>query len=230
MKVSEQNWMQIENRILRDDRCVLPLGCTEQHAYLSLCTDSILAEKVAVDAAAPLGVPVFPVIPYGMTPSFLAFPGTVSLDPETYRLLLADVLGSLTSQGFSRILIVNGHGGNTPAKSATSEWALEKGIRLVWHDWWRGAQTGAVVREIDPQASHASWMENFAWTRLRGVAMPDTSKPMIPFTEIQDMDPAQVRGHIGDGSFGGYYHRSEEDMSQIWEAAVFETRELIEAL
>jgi Creatinine amidohydrolase len=51
-----------------NDRIVLPLGSTEQHAYLSLATDSILAERVAVEAAEPTGVPVPPVLAYSLTP------------------------------------------------------------------------------------------------------------------------------------------------------------------
>ncbi len=52
------NWMMAENYLKRDDRAVLPLGSTEQHAYLSLSVDSILAERLAVEAAEPLGVPL----------------------------------------------------------------------------------------------------------------------------------------------------------------------------
>src|SRR5207244_9916507 len=79
MNVSGMNWMQMEARLREDDRAVLPIGCTEQHAYLSLATDSILAERVASEAALPLGVPVFPVMPSGITPNFMGYPGTVSL-------------------------------------------------------------------------------------------------------------------------------------------------------
>ncbi|MGL4325122.1 MAG: creatininase family protein, partial [Beijerinckiaceae bacterium] len=44
------NWMQVEAHARRDDRAVLPIGSTEQHAWLSLCVDAILAERVALDA------------------------------------------------------------------------------------------------------------------------------------------------------------------------------------
>ena len=84
MRISEMNWMMVEEYLKSDDRAVLPLGCTEQHAYLSLSVDSILAERLAVEAADPLGVPVFPVLAYGITPYFRAFPGTVTLRVETY--------------------------------------------------------------------------------------------------------------------------------------------------
>lgn len=85
MKISDMNWLQVEQYLASDDRAVVPIGSTEQHAYLSLSVDSILSERVAVDAALPLKVPVFPVLAYGITPYFMAFPGTVSLRTETYK-------------------------------------------------------------------------------------------------------------------------------------------------
>src|SRR5437773_9707250 len=115
--------MQLEEYLARDDRIVLPLGSTEQHAFLSLGTDSILAERVSVEAAEPLGVPVLPVLAYGLTPYFAAYPGSPSLTPDTYAALLRDLLGSLHGQGFRRFLLVNGHGGNTPGSEAASAWA-----------------------------------------------------------------------------------------------------------
>ena len=51
------------------------LGSTEQHSHLRLTVDCILPERVAADAAEPLGIPVFPVVPYGVTPYFREFPG-----------------------------------------------------------------------------------------------------------------------------------------------------------
>ena len=67
MRIRDLNWMQLETYLMKDDRIVLPVGSTEQHAYLSLETDNILAERASVEAAEPLGVPVLPVVPYGVT-------------------------------------------------------------------------------------------------------------------------------------------------------------------
>ena len=61
MRLHDMNWMQIEEYLRADDRIVLPLGSTEQHGYLSLGVDVILSERVSVEAAEPLGVPVLPV-------------------------------------------------------------------------------------------------------------------------------------------------------------------------
>ena len=51
MRLADMNWMQVQEHVKHDQRAVLPLGSTEQHGYLSLCVDMILAERVAIDAA-----------------------------------------------------------------------------------------------------------------------------------------------------------------------------------
>lgn len=229
MKIAEMNWGQVEAYLKRDDRAIVPLGSTEQHSFLSLSVDSILAEKVALDAADPLGVPVFPVQAYGITPYFLAYPGSISLRIETYTRLVRDILDSLKGQGFRRILLVNGHGGNAPAGALAIEWMADNpGHAVKFHNWWNAPKTLAKVQEIDPVASHASWMENFPWTRLPGVVQPSQRKPMIEHDRMRVMDPTQVRAYLGDGNFGGYYERPDDEMQAIWDVAVVETRALIE--
>ena len=229
MKISESNWSEVEAWLERDDRCVLPLGSTEQHAHLSLSVDTILSEGVAAAAAAPLGVPVFPALAYGLTPYFMAFPGTVSLRLATYAALVRDILDSLHATGFRRVLVVNGHGGNSPVQPVCAEWMAEReGARCRFHDWWRAPATWACVQEIDGDASHASWMENFPWTRLEGRDMPDERKPTVPFDRLRDRDAAGVRALIGDGNYGGLYQRPDADTDRLWAVAVEETRALLE--
>ena len=229
MKISEMNWMQVEQYLKHDDRCVLPLGSTEQHAYLSLSVDSILAERVALECAEPLGVPVFPVLGYGITPYFRAYPGSITLRVETYLNVVRDVLDGLLEQGFKRILIVNGHGGNSPAQGFAGEWMADHhGTQVMFHNWWNAPATWQKVQEIDPVASHASWMENFPWTRLSSVTPPETQKPMADFSKLRLLDPAKLREYLGDGNYGGLYQRPDADMLALWDVAVRETRELLE--
>jgi creatinine amidohydrolase len=229
MKISEMNWMQVEQFLEHDDRCVLPLGSTEQHAYLSLSVDSILAERVALEAAASSGVPVFPVLAYGITPYFRAYPGSVTLRLQTYLYVIRDVLDGLLEQGFKRILIVNGHGGNSPAQGFAAEWMADHpGMQVMFHNWWNAPQTLKKVHEIDPIASHASWMENFPWTRLEGISQPSTQKPMPDFSKMSLLDPVRLREYLGDGNFAGFYERPDSQMLALWDVAVQETQDLLE--
>jgi creatinine amidohydrolase len=228
MRISEMNWMMVEEYLKSDDRALLPLGSTEQHAYLSLSVDSILAERLGVEAAEPLGVLVFPVLAYGITPYFRGFPGTITLRVETYMSIIGDILDALAEQGFKRILIVNGHGGNTPAQELIGEWMADHpGVRIKFHNWWNAPKIWAQVQAIDPVASHASWMENFPWTRLEKVDMPREQKQMSDSEKLRRLDPKSLREHLKDGNYGGFYQRDDEDMMKIWRAGVEETRALL---
>lgn len=229
MRIAEMNWMQVEAQAARDDRCVWPIGSTEQHAQLSLCVDMILAERVATEAAAPLGLPVYPVMPFGLAPYFTAYPGTVSLRVETLLAVARDVVASMARAGFRRILIVNGHGGNAPVGALAQElMAEDPRLSIKFHNWWSAPATWAKVQEIDTQGSHASWMENFPWTRLGNVASPEGRKPMVDAVLLKASPPPVAREMLGDGNFGGEWRKDDETMLALWETGVAETRAALE--
>jgi len=225
------NWMAVEDYLGHDDRAILPLGSTEQHGYLRLTVDCILPERVAAEAAEPLGVPVFPVVAYGVTPYFRKYPGSISLRVETHLRVVRDILDGMAESGFKKILIVNGHGGNSAVQQFVPEWIADHpSCRVVFHNWWNAPRTWEKVLEIDPVASHASWMENFPWTRIPGVVLPTGQKAMTDIATIRTLNPAGMREYVGDGNYGGVYQKSDDEMLALWKVAVEETRSLIDAL
>jgi len=224
VRIRDLNWMQLEAYLSGDDRIVLPVGSTEQHAYLSLETDNILAERASVEAAEPLGVPVLPVLPYGVT-GFTAYPGSPSLRKSTLAAVLCELVESLVGQGFRRILVVNGHSGNIEAGRECTRSGPDAAV--VWHELWDG-RPDEIAAEIDLDYDHASWSENFPWTRLPGIASPGERKPPVVWPEVGN--PVTWREALGDGSFGGLYQRSPDDERRVWEAAVEGIRERLEAL
>ena len=230
MRARDLNWMQVEEYLTRDDRVVLPLGSTEQHGYLSLETDNILAERVSVEAAEPLGVLVLPVLSYGLTPYFAAaYPGSPTLRLETFLAVIRDLLDSLYGQGLRRFLLVNGHGGNTPAGPLAREWAASHpDAQAIFHSWWDTPSVREVAESVGPDYSHANWGENFPWTRLPGVELPTEPKPMLDEAAYRVASPGGMRELIGDGSFGGAYQVPDGDVLRVWEAGVAEVRELLE--
>ena len=127
-----------------------------------------------------------------------------------------------------RFLVVNGHGGNEAGRPGLDSWeAAHPEAEVLWHNWWNAPGTWAVVQAIDPQASHASWLENFPWTRLTGVELPRERKPMVDVSRVRETAPAQVRELLGDGSFGGLYERPDEDVLGVWQAGVEEVRDVL---
>lgn len=227
MRIADMSWMDVEAQVARDDRCVLPIGSVEQHARLSLCVDAILAERVAVEAAEPLGVPVYPAMPFGLAPYFDAYPGSISLRVETLLAVMRDLVASVHRSGFRRVLIVNGHGGNAPVGALATELMSERpDLSVRFHAWWNAPATWAKVQEIDPSGSHANWMENFPWTRLRET--PVETKADVDRDLLRASNPAGVRAILGDGSFGGDSVKPDADMLALWAAGVAETRAALE--
>jgi creatinine amidohydrolase len=229
MKISDMHWRQVEAYLRQDDRCVLPFGSVEQHAQLSLCVDAILAERVAVEAAEPLGVPVYPAMPFGLAPYFAAFPGSVSLRVETLLGVARDLIASVARAGFRRILIVNGHGGNAPVGALALEMMTEMPeLSIRFHNWWNAPRTWAAVQAADPTGSHGNWMENFRWTRLAHAPAPPGEKAPVDMALMRASNPAGVRTLLGDGSFGGPWQKPDDVMARIWATGVEETRAALE--
>lgn len=230
MRIFDQNWMQVQDYLQHDDRVVLPVGSTEQHGYLSLGTDAILAERVAVDAAEPLGVPVLPVLPFGMAPYFTEYPGTMSLRMTTYIEVLRDLLDCLAGQGFRRIAIVNGHGGNAPVTGLIREWASvprPHPVEVLFHSWYNAPRTAEAASRFDLVQMHGAWVESFPWTRIEGVEVPEQPIPALSRAVVNTLSRTQMREVAPDGSHGGAYQRPDADMEVVWAAGVAEVRDLI---
>jgi creatinine amidohydrolase len=139
-------------------------------------------------------------------------------------------LDSLYGHGFRRILVVNGHGGNTPAQTVAREWMVaHRDGQAIFHSWWAGPKVHEVANAIDPEYSHANWGENFPWTRLEGVELPSEPKPPLDEDAYRVAGPEQLRDVIGDGVFGGVYQRPDEEVMRVWQAGVEEVRELLES-
>ena len=109
---------------------LLPVGSTEQHGpHAPLGTDTLDAEAVAEAAAEQYAdsVVVAPAIPVGIAEEHRRFAGTLWTSESTFRSYVRDVVGSLASHGWDRVVVVNGHGGNIAAlKEVTA--------RIVRHD------------------------------------------------------------------------------------------------
>ena len=139
---------------------VAPFGSVEQHGpALPLDTDVRIAEKIAADGAQAacerFGVQslVLPTMPYGLALHHLRFPGTISLQPETYVAVIADILRCVVRHGFRKIAVITGHGGNTPAldlamEKIVAEFAGQHPVRLAFFRMHNDPTFAALSRDI----------------------------------------------------------------------------------
>ena len=94
--------------------CVLPIGVIEKHGpHLPLGTDVMAARAASVRAAEQEYAVVFPPYYFGQIYEARHQPGCITVRPELLTELLQEVCGEIARNGFGKVLIVNGHGGNT---------------------------------------------------------------------------------------------------------------------
>jgi len=94
--------------------CLLPIGCIERHGpHLPLGTDQIAADEICRRAAEIEPAVVFASYYFGQIAEARHYPGTISLAHELLLALLKAALNEIGRNGFTKILICNGHGGNT---------------------------------------------------------------------------------------------------------------------
>lgn len=218
MQLEDMNWMDVESYLAHDDRIVVITGACEQHASLSLLTDIRVPLAIARAACQRETVLIAPPLPFGISPYFKAYPGTISLRVETFTLVVRETLEELIRQGFRRILLSNGHGGNTgvlvPLMVEVS--TAHDGVKMELFEAWRDPAVVRVAEQAGLSPNHANWSEAFPFTRVGDV--PTGEKPTVVFPRAAPAD--EVRRLLGDGNYGGAYQASDEIMQRTFDTAV----------
>jgi len=228
MRLDHLTWPEVGAYLERANDILLPVGSTEQHGPNGpLGTDAFCPEAVAAAVAVRLGVLAAPTLALGVAPYHMAFPGTVTLAPETFSAVLRETIGSLARHGFAHVYVLNGHGGNIPfIREVLRETAAP---RCRMHNWFAGPRVRALAKRLYGKAEgmHATPSEiALAWhhvpeTRREGVAMPPARAP-----GGFEKDPDAFRARFPDGRIGSEAALARiEDGARFLEAAVEDTVE-----
>jgi creatinine amidohydrolase len=187
-------WDEITQKDLEDldpkTVAILPVGSIEGHGpHMPLGTDYLDVLKIAIEAAKKTGSLVLPPITYGFAAESKHFPGTISLRAETFLNLLQDVCDEVARNGFKKILILNGHGGNRRIL-----WAFTKVILNQEKDYF-------VYVSLSPFKSFQEIFEAMRETKIVGHAGElETSLILYMYPELVKLDRIVGEGEIGDVS------------------------------
>jgi creatinine amidohydrolase len=167
---------------------VIPIGATEQHGpHLATGMDYFTIEAIAREAGAIAGteidVVVTPALPFGSSHHHLVFGGTLSFTTETYRRVLYELLECLVTDGFTRIFLLNGHGGNHElAQLAVRDIVLRHPVRAAAGSYWNMAWHDLVGAGADAVRlpGHAGQFETSLLLSLR----PDLVAKDLPVRQL----------------------------------------------
>ncbi len=211
-RLAELTRVELQRR-LPGATVVIPIGATEQHGpHLPLLTDHLMAETIALRAAtkvpASVDVLVAPVLPYGCSSHHIAVGGALTISQRTYIGLLVDLGEGLARMGCTRLVFLNGHGGNEDAmRVAANELVFERrlGMAVTAASYWAIGQ--AVLASL-PFAGpgHAGHFETSGVLALR---------PDLPQLDARYPEDARPRPLASMGKIHGITVR----YPGIWEAS-----------
>jgi len=224
MRFEDLSWFDVEKYLQNENRLILVLGACEQHGYLSLLADSKIPLALADAASQNTGVLIAPIVNYGISPYFIDYPGSFSLRATTLLDLVEDLIRSAQHQGFQRILILNGHGGNDSVRARLYEVTNNlPQLQLAWYSWWQAHSVELVAMKHGLRSSHAAWIEAFPFTRVGDLPDGEKIPPRIPGL----VNAKLARELYQDGVFGGPYQVDEAILSEVFTAALEDILQLL---
>jgi creatinine amidohydrolase len=147
-RYGELTWPQVRDAAAENRVAVIPIATIEDHGpHLPIDTDLRLCNAVCEAAAAKAAdrAILIPSINHGYTPHHMDFPGAITIGAHTLIDYGVDVCRSLARHGFEKLLIVNGHGSNTPFVDIIARLSVvETGVLAAAVNYW--AAPG--VREV----------------------------------------------------------------------------------
>jgi creatinine amidohydrolase len=191
MMMAELSWPEYERRVKAGATVFLPLGATEQHGpHMALNVDVVLPTGVCERVARNIGGIVAPAIPYGYksmprSGGGESFPGTTSLDANTFSLVVRDVIRGLGHDGVRRLVVVAGHYENV--------WPGVEGVDLALRELRRDGITDMQVMRLEywdfvrRETLDRLFPEGFPGTELEHASLLETSLMLLLRPDLVDM-------------------------------------------
>ena len=214
MFLSELTWPDVAH-LSKDTPILIPIAAVEQHGHhLPVYTDSMLLTEIVrrVESAMHDQILVTPLMWLGNSDHHMDFPGTLSAPPRVYLDLLVGLLDNLIFHGFTRLFLINGHGGNdVPGKQAVFEvrqkYRDRKDLLLLFSTYWGLGDQAVTGRPefTQHEMGHACEWETSMILRIapqlvreyKNLEVVKHGNPFLPASRGWITKDRTVPGHIG---------------------------------
>lgn len=242
--LGELNLKEAEVRFQETDVALLPVGAIEQHGpHLPLDTDSYDADFLAKQVAAACSFPrqlVFPLISYGVSYHHADFPGTISISNETLSKMVYEIGMEAARNGIKKLVIINGHGGNSPALNFAAQLINRDAHIFVCVDTGETSDVDIENLVDTPNDVHAGEFETSTSLAVRPhLVRKNLAKKMVPQFSSHYLNFSSKRGVSwyaytkkisDDGTMGDPTKANAEKGKKIWKIMIAHLVAFIEDL
>ncbi|MEJ2234196.1 MAG: creatininase family protein [Syntrophobacterales bacterium] len=240
----ELTWPEAEKRLEEVDVGLLPVGSIEQHGpHLPLDSDAFdaeyLAHKVAEICSDPKPL-VLPLIPYGVSYHHEGFSGTISISPDTLSQLVYEIGMGAARLGITKLLIINGHGGNSPALNFAAQMINRDAHIFTCVDTGESSDPDVDALAETPNDVHAGEIETSTTLAVRPdqvrmekarTFIPRFSSRYLNFTSKRRVNWYAHTARISpEGVLGDPTKASSDKGRRIWDLMISNLVELVEDL
>jgi creatinine amidohydrolase len=229
MRLERITWPQAEAYFAEHDTVLLVFGSIEQHGrHNPLGTDLFAPAKIAelIEGQLP-DLLIAPALPFGSTPRFTEFAGTVNIgDDLLYRVAVA-VCEDLRRHGARRFVFLNGHGGNTKALTNAQLDLAREGCRCALLDWWKmcgdfdpawagghgGGQETSAMLYVDPSLVDLAAVGDMGLVDDLGPGLPSVHFDTAEFEGVRVQVTRPTAEYAPNGWIGPDHPR---DASAAW--------------
>jgi creatinine amidohydrolase/Fe(II)-dependent formamide hydrolase-like protein len=242
--LAELTWPEAQARFKQVDVALLPVGAIEQHGpHLPLDVDAFDADHLARRVAEACSLPrplVLPLISYGVSYHHEDFSGTLSVSPETLARLVYEIGMSATRWGITKLLMINGHGGNGPALHLAAQMINRDAHIFTCVDTGETSDPDIYEMIETPNDVHAGEIETSTTLAVRPSlvqteraprTIPRFSSRYLDFTSKRSVGwYARTKKISPSGVMGDATRASAEKGKRIWELMTRRLVELVEDL
>ncbi len=112
MLLGEITMDEFKRGLRKTKTMIIPYGTVEEHGkHLPLSTDTMIAEECLRRVVQKKRAFLAPPVHYGVCTSTRMHPGTITIRPETLRMLTFDIVREAYKKGIRNFLLISGHGG-----------------------------------------------------------------------------------------------------------------------
>ncbi|MFC7393018.1 creatininase family protein [Scopulibacillus cellulosilyticus] len=213
--LKEMSWKMFEDKKKETDLVLIPSGAFEVYGpHLPLGSDTLVSVKIAELVAERVNAIIGPTLEVGDSAMLDVFPGTITIQPESFKAYLTDALRSLRKWGFKDFLFINTHLGNVPIIGQIAHnIQRENEVRCAQIDYWRFIKSldKGIIESGDLAHAHASeagtsvlmylyphLVDTEKWVN----EPPKSNDQFSDFIQYNNYDKSTTSGTIGNATLG----------------------------